>query len=413
MALSDYKLKSADYEGKRIADLSDRPTDDDIEGGDGLSADMLKAYFDYIPITVLGLTKLNGLIDFLTENGGGTLGIDEIDGLTDAQTSVTETIAKLLEMVEYNKDEIEASFANLAGSGRTSETVKQNADNITTIKGSGWTNETIKNNSTQIIAMKGTGWTSESLKALSDTITAFMAQKAAASGLASLDSSGKVVQGIDASNIVSGQVPIWAIPDAVKERVVVVASASEMLALTIDEIQEGDIVCIDDGDSTPQWYRVIDDSLLGAYSAFLQQSTGTLIAETSKYYDPTAVGDLAIVVGFEAANTKITALESRASAVETGKANLSTLLTATISTSAWSGNACTLSVSGVTATSNQEILPQTRSYFSSDDDYIAYLEVYQNANLQENGQAAGQIYLLAMTDVPTVNLPIKIILRGD
>ncbi|MFI3162857.1 MAG: hypothetical protein R3Y65_00280 [Bacillota bacterium] len=403
MALSDYKLKSSDYEGKRIADLSDRPTDDDIEGGDGLSADMLKAYFDYIPITVLGLTKLNGLIDFLTENGGGTLGIDEIEGLTDAQTSVTETIAKLLEMVEDNKSEIETSLANLAGSGRTFETVKKNAENVETIKGSGWNAETIKNNADQITAMKGTGWTSENLKTIADTLTSFIAQKAVASGLASLDASGKLVQGIDGSNITSGMVPIWAIPDVAKAVTVVVDSEDEMLELTIEDIQAGDSVVVESSSlDTEVWYKVIDDTKLGSYSAFRLMTAGVTMATTAKFYDPTAEGDLSIAGNFALIDGEFAQ-----------KANLSTLQEATILATSWEDNAATLAVSGVTATSNQEILPQTRSSFSTDAEYTSYLEMYQNANFQDNGQAVGEIYLLAMTDVPTEDMPIKIILRGD
>ncbi len=410
MALSEYKLKESDYEGRRIADLSDRPTDDDIEGGDGLSADMLKAYFDYIPITVLGLTKLNGLIDFLTENGGGTLGIDEIEGLTEAQTSITETIEKLLEMVEDNKEEIETSLANLAGSGRETETVKQNADDILTIKGTAWTAETIKDNADQILAMKGEGWTTENLKTIADTLTAFIAQKGVASGLASLDAEGKLLQGIDGSNITSGVVPVWAIPDVAKTITVAVESETEMLALTIENIQTGDTVVVESsslGDEA--WYKVIDDTKLGTYSAFRIMTSGVSIAETAQFYDPTAEGEFSIAENLEAVNAT---LETINETLEE-KANLSTLETATIFATSWEENACTLSVGGVTATSNQEILPQTRSYFTTEAEYIEYLEMYQSSNLQDNGQAEGVIYLLAMSGIPTMDLPIKIIVRGD
>ncbi len=432
MALSDYKLVTADYEGKRIADLSDRPTDDDVEGGDGLSADMLKAYFDYIPITVLGLTKLNGLIDFLLENGGGTLGIDEIDGLTETQTSVQEAITSLLAMVEDNKESLEAAIDDLSGAGRTTETVKQNASDILTIKGSGWTSETIKNNATQIIAMKGIGWTSENLKDITDTLASFMAQKGIASGLASLDSSGKLIQGIDGSNITSGMVPVWAIPDVVKERTVVVSSATEMLALTYDDIQEGDTVCIDDGTTTAQWYRVIDDTALGSYAAFLQHSPGTLIAETSKYYDPTATGDLSISVNFQTISDSIDEIEEDieeiesdiaainsatyqtsaqvASSIASAAASLavkSTSTTATLISSSWSSaGVYNLAVSGVTATSFQEILPSTS--ISS-----LQLDTYQNANIICTSQSNGIITLTAYGDTPTINIPIIIIKGGN
>ncbi|MFI3128453.1 MAG: hypothetical protein R3Y18_00170, partial [Bacillota bacterium] len=214
--LTDYKSTELEFSGTRIVDLPDRPNDPVEQNGRGLTAAELKAYFDYIPITVLALSKINGMIDFLVENGGGTLGVDAIDGLTEEATTITAVITALLEMVEANKDDIETALANLAGSGREAETVKGNADDILAIKGTGWNAETIKNNADQITAMKGSGWTSENLKTIADTLTSFIAQKAVASGLASLDANGKLVQGIDGSNITSGMVPIWAIPDVAK-----------------------------------------------------------------------------------------------------------------------------------------------------------------------------------------------------
>ncbi len=407
MALSDYKLKASDYEGKRIADLSDRPTDDDIEGGDGLSADMLKAYFDYMPITVLGLTKLNGLIDYLTESGGGTIGIDGIDGLTQDGATVVETIENLLEMVEDNKDAIEAALANLAGTGRSGETVKQNADDISTVKGSGWSSETIKNNADQILAMKGTGWTVENLKTISDTLTAFINQKAAAGGLASLDSSGKLVQGFDASNIVSGVVPSWAIPDDAKERTVSVATEAAMLALTIDDVQDGDVVyVVQSSTGTSAWYHVIDSTQLGSYSAFRVMTSSVTSSETAMYYDPTATGDLAFATVFSQIDADIESVEDDIESLQQSKADVSSEVSATLYSSGWSSGGYTLSVSGVTASSNQEILPSLAIT-------EAQLEALQYANIQDTGQSSGTLLLKSFGDVPTIDIPLRIIVRGD
>lgn len=44
----------------------------------------------------------------------------------------------------------DAALAEIAGAGRTTETVKANAADIVTIKGSGWTNQTIKGNADKI-----------------------------------------------------------------------------------------------------------------------------------------------------------------------------------------------------------------------------------------------------------------------
>ena len=65
-----------------------------------------------------------------------------------------------------------------------------------------------------------------------------------------------------------------------------------------------------------------------------------------------------------------------------------------------------MSVSGVTASSNQEILPAV-------DITQEQLEALQTANIQDGGQSSGKITLKAFGDVPTVDIPIRVILRGD
>ena len=53
------------------------------------------------------------------------------------------------------------------------------------------------------------------------------------------------------------------LPDNIKERVTIVNSEDERLALTIDQVQNGDAVCVEDTDGNLVWYRVIDDTKLG------------------------------------------------------------------------------------------------------------------------------------------------------
>ena len=57
MSLADYKFKEADFQERKIADLSDTPS------SDGMSAAQLKAYFDYIPKTMIAMNAINGIID--------------------------------------------------------------------------------------------------------------------------------------------------------------------------------------------------------------------------------------------------------------------------------------------------------------------------------------------------------------
>lgn len=65
-----------------------------------------------------------------------------------------------------------------------------------------------------------------------------------------------------------------------------------------------------------------------------------------------------------------------------------------------------LEVSGVTETNINEILPgiSIESYQS---------EALQNANIFDNGQEEGIIKLKAIGDRPNVDIPIRVIVRGD
>lgn len=106
-------------------------------------------------------------------------------------------------------------------------------------------------------------------------------------------------------------------------------------------------------------------------------------------------------------------LQNQIDAINTtlsGKSGKSTLVPATLSAANWTGDAApyiqTISVSGVTATSANEVLPGAS--ITADQ-----LEVFQDANIQDGGQEAGKITLLAFGDKPTIDLPVRVIVRGD
>ena len=92
------------------------------------------------------------------------------------------------------------------------------------------------------------------------------------------------------------------------------------------------------------------------------------------------------------------------------KADKSDPVPATLLAANWTGDEApytyTLSVTGVTTTSNQEYLPAL-------DITTEQLEALQAANIQDGGQAAGAVTLKAFGTKPTIDLPIRIIKRGD
>lgn len=121
----------------------------------------------------------------------------------------------------------------------------------------------------------------------------------------------------------------------------------------------------------------------------------------------------ALTAGAWAAGKVITGtadVDNKVLTVEPSGVHKSTLVPATLTAAGWTGSAApysqSLSVAAVTATSANELLPGA----SITADQLAAL---QAANLQDGGQAAGSITLLAYGDKPTVDLPVRIIVRGD
>lgn len=93
-----------------------------------------------------------------------------------------------------------------------------------------------------------------------------------------------------------------------------------------------------------------------------------------------------------------------------GAAAKSNFVNATLSANNWSGDSApytyTLSISDVTTTSNQELLPALNITEEQ-------LTALQAANIQDGGQLTDSITLKAFGDKPTIDIPIRVILRGD
>lgn len=95
------------------------------------------------------------------------------------------------------------------------------------------------------------------------------------------------------------------------------------------------------------------------------------------------------------------------------KSNKSIQVSATLVAASW---ACTngrsapygqsISVTGVTITSVNEILPSLTITY-------AQLIALQSANIVDGGQAIDSITLIAQGDKPVIDIPIRVIIRGD
>ena len=78
----------------------------------------------------------------------------------------------------------------------------------------------------------------------------------------------------------------------------------------------------------------------------------------------------------------------------------------TLTAASWSSGSYTISDSLITATSNQEIIPAPSI---SADQYKALVK----ASIVATGQTAGAITIKAFGTVPSINIPITVIFRGE
>lgn len=117
---------------------------------------------------------------------------------------------------------------------------------------------------------------------------------------------------IDASKIVSGIIDMARLPKGAKDHIKKVQTIDEMLALTIDDVQNGDRVAVKHANTDPgtpeAWdvYEVEDDTKLGTLDAFLPASagTGTYIDWENVEKKPTSIEGYGITDAYNKTDTE-------------------------------------------------------------------------------------------------------------
>ena len=116
--ITDLKFNEAMFTGRKISDLSDTPS------SDGMSAADLKAYFDYIPKTMIALGALNSLIDALVSSGGaGNIGAS-VSGVTGTQVQPILESMKVMLDDRYTKEAVDSLFSAKADNATVNAMVK-------------------------------------------------------------------------------------------------------------------------------------------------------------------------------------------------------------------------------------------------------------------------------------------------
>lgn len=132
------------------------------------------------------------------------------------------------------------------------------------------------------------------------------------------------------------------------------------------------------------------------------------VAQAAVYTDTKAAEEAsdALVLAKLDATGKVHTAKTEILEVVNTKADKSTLLTMTLRASAWFDGLNDLFIEDLPADSIVEVLPGL-------DITAEELEALQAANLQDGGQQYGQITLKAFGEVPTISIPIRVIVRGD
>lgn len=78
----------------------------------------------------------------------------------------------------------------------------------------------------------------------------------------------------------------------------------------------------------------------------------------------------------------------------------------TLAAASWAGSNYTITNAEIGANSIVELLPAASANITNDE-----IEALQNANIQDGGQSAGSITLVARGDVPQIDVPVRLIIR--
>ena len=145
-----------------------------------------------------------------------------------------------------------------------------------------------------------------------------------------------------------------------------------------------------------------------SHNAAGEQIVGTYVAPVTSVNGQTGDVEIKAVLYEQQTLTNAQKQQAREN-IEAAPDKLPTIGTILLAAN-WTGDnapySYTLNVAGVTADSHQVFLPAL-------DITPEQLEALQGANIQDGGQSVGTVTLKAFGTKPTIDLPIRIINRGD
>lgn len=204
----------------------------------------------------------------------------------------------------------------------------------------------------------------------------------------------------NASAITSGVFDIARIPAAALERIVHVANQAARFALTPSDVQLGDTVQQDD---TGVMYIVVDLSALDSGLGYNEYYAGNAAMVNGHTVDSDVPSNATFISRSAASGGTDLSLVTTGEKYEWNNKRASSAISVTLSASSWNAGSYTVTNSAITATCNGYI-------GLSSSATATQREACRDAMITITAQSAGSLTLTADGTVPTVDVPIDIIL---
>ena len=208
------------------------------------------------------------------------------------------------------------------------------------------------------------------------------------------------VTSLDASAITSGVLDIARIPAASFERIVHVANQAARFALTPSDVQLGDTVQQDD---TGAMYIVVDLSALDSGLGYNEYSAGNAATVNGHTVNSDVPANATFISRTAASGGTDLSLVTTGEKYEWNAKQSSYVINVTLAAASWSGNTYTVTNSNISATCN--------GYLGLSASATATQRAAcRGAMIVITAQSAGSLTLTADGTVPSIDIPIDIIL---
>ena len=428
-ALTDLKFTDADFENQNVKALPDTINN---------QAAWLKARFDNVAENVIAKGKINDLITLLDSTAGAENIGAQVTGITGQTVQLILSALKVLVDDCYTKAEADAEIGTETNTLVQDITINMDTGVITVTKKDGTSVSTdtgiekialdVYLDGTDFVLVLEDGTQQRvSLSSFIDTYT-FSNTDTIAFTVTGTGNNKGVSATVRNNSITLAMLAVDAVTEiqtnaaAAQQSAAAAQASKEAAAASANTAQAGA------NTATSKASEASTNAVLS--QSYAKGGTGTRTGEdtdNAKFYkEQTAQASSTAVAAAQTASSEANRAKSEAdraaeivggdyatrTELETGlaqKSDKSTLYERVLTAAGWSADTPptqTVSIPKGTAASVNELLP---GYPITDEQLAAY----QAANLQDGGQAAGSATYQCRGEMPTIDIPVRIIVRGD